>query len=249
LNEAGKPFGHPGDFMRYDPIFNSNTYEITIRNLKVGVVTSGNTGEMADFTYNTQPWAAYRDVIKEVTVKSGVSSIGASAFACLGITGIDIPATVTTIAANAFKGCNSLTDIKVYYADPTTITVDDNAFTCITDWTAINLSFPAGTEAIYQATAPWKYMLGIGVPPAGSNCDECSTVAIVEIPVESFKLSPNPTGGIVNIDNKKGEIIEIYTISGALLFKTNASVIDLRNYPSGVYLIKMGDKTGKLIKQ
>jgi hypothetical protein len=73
-------------------------------------------------------------------------------------------------------------------------------------------------------------------------------VAIAEIPVESFTLNPNPTNGIVNINNVNGEIVEVYTISGKALFKTNTSVIDLSAYPQGMYLIKMGAKVGKVIK-
>jgi hypothetical protein len=73
--------------------------------------------------------------------------------------------------------------------------------------------------------------------------------AIAEISVESFNLSPNPTKGIVNINNTNGEVVKVYTINGLLLFKTNASVIDLSAYSSGVYFVKMGDKMGKVIKQ
>jgi hypothetical protein len=69
------------------------------------------------------------------------------------------------------------------------------------------------------------------------------------LPVKSFNLSPNPTDGIVNINNTNGEVVKVYTISGTLLLRTNASVIDLKNCSSGVYLIKMGDKVGKVIKQ
>jgi hypothetical protein len=76
--------------------------------------------------------------------------------------------------------------------------------------------------------------------------DPPDTTAI--LPVKPFNLNPNPTNGIVNIDNVKGEVIDIYTISGSLLFRTNASVIDLSAYPAGVYLIRKGAKVGKLIK-
>jgi hypothetical protein len=232
-------FGYEGDFMRIDPIDGSDTYELTVRNLTLVVESPSLDGEMEDFTYETQPWAGSRDAVNEVIIRAKVSSIGASAFEGTGITKVDIPTTVTTISADAFKDCNGLTDIRVHYTDLTGITVDETAFAGITDLAAINLIVPACTEDIYQATAPWNNMTIV------DNCDE---VAIAKIPVESFKLSPNPTYGIVNIDNKKGEVIEICTISGSLLFKTNASVIDLSKYPSGVYLIKMGDKVGKLIK-
>jgi hypothetical protein len=246
IRELYPNFGYAGDFFRYDPTMNSTTYQISIRNLKLEVVA---TKEMADFSYNTQPWADFRGAIKEVTIKSGVASIGQSAFACSGITKIDIPATVTTISANAFRKCNSLNTIEVHYTDLAGITVDEDAFACIPDLTAINLIVPAGKEDIYRNTAPWKYMMGNGTAPAGSDCDECAMTAIAKIPVESFTLSPNPTDGIVNIDNPTGKEVAVYTISGTLLFKTHASVIDLRKYAPGMYLVKMGAKTGKLIKQ
>jgi hypothetical protein len=244
-------FGYAGDFMRYDPIANVDAataiaYSITIRNMKLKITAPPKA--MADFS-NMQPWADFRDAIREVTVKSGVGSIGESAFACSGITKIDIPETLTTISANAFRKCNSLATIEVHYADPTVITVDEDAFACISDLAAINLIVPAGKEDIYRNTAPWKYMMGNGTPPAiGSDCNECMT-ANIKVPVESFTLSPNPTKGIVNINNIKGEVVEVYAISGTLLFKTNASAIDLRNYSSGMYFIKMGNKAGKVIKK
>jgi hypothetical protein len=424
-------FGLAGDFFRYDPIGNvdaatSVAYSITFRNLKLE--TAAPPKEMADFTFSTQPWLDVRDAIGNVIIKSGIGSIGESAFACSGITGIDIPESVTSIGAKAFKRAHSLTDIQVHYTDLTGITADD-AFSCI-DWENINLSIPEGTEAIYEAAEPWKYMLGIGTPPAGTDCDEClipavlsvsvtpetaevmqgeteqftaevvvkdgaaqtitwkvtggntgttisasglltvaanetataltvtatstfdtdkqdeatvtvvlapavlsvsvtpktasvkqgeteqftatvtvqanadntvtwkvtggstgttisaagllsvatdetattltvtatstfdtdkhdnatitvvpAGVAIAKIPVESFTPNPNPTAGIVNINNTNGEVVEVYSISGKSLFKTNTSVIDLSAYPSGMYFIKMGDKVGKVIKQ
>jgi hypothetical protein len=204
---------------------------------------------MTDFSYNTQPWADFRGAIEEVTIKSGSGSIGQSAFACSGITKIDIPATVTTISANAFRKCNNLNTIEVHYTDLAGVTVDEDAFACITDLAAIHLIVPAGKEDMYRNTAPWKYMMGNGTAPAGSDCDECAITALAKIPVESFTINPNPTDGIVNIDNPKGEVVEVYTVSGSLLFKTNASVIDLKNYSPGVYLIKTGAKVGKVIKK
>jgi hypothetical protein len=233
-------WGYAGDFMRIDPTINSDTYEITIRNLKLEIEDAEYDGIMDDFTYATQPWAAVRDAIREVTIKPGVSSIGASVFEGTGITKADIPLTATSIAANAFKGCNSLIDIKVHYVNLTGITVDNGAFADIANLAAIKLTVPTCKEDVYQYTAPWKDM---------TIESDCGETAIAKIPVESFTINPNPTNGIVNIDNAKGEVVEIYTISGTLLFKTNASVIDLKNYSSGVYLIKMGDKVGKVIKK
>jgi hypothetical protein len=206
--------------------------------MKLEFGTSGSSGDMADFSYASQPWAAYRNAIKVVTIKSGVSSIGASAFEGIGITEVDIPATATTIAANAFKGCDSLATITVHYTSLEGVTVDESAFSAIADLSAINLIVPTGTEDIYRDTAPWKYMMDSG-----------SKTAILETSVGSLKLSPNPTDGIVNIDNASGKLVEVYSINGSLLFQTNASVVDLGRYSSGVYVIKMGNKAAKVIKR
>ena len=65
---------------------------------------------MADYNYNynngtsTAPWADYIKNITSVEIKSGVTSIGANAFAgCTNLTSVTIPSSVTTIVKFAFK--------------------------------------------------------------------------------------------------------------------------------------------------
>ena len=53
------------------------------------------------------------DYIKEETYK--VTSIGADAFKCSGITSIEIPDSITSIGENAFKDCNGLKEVHIGY--------------------------------------------------------------------------------------------------------------------------------------
>lgn len=51
--------------------------------------------------------------IKKVVIKSGVTSIGASAFErCLNLESVTIEGNITTIGSSAFSGCNNL---NIYY--------------------------------------------------------------------------------------------------------------------------------------
>ena len=43
--------------------------------------------------------------------------------------------------------------------------------------------------------------------------------------------------------------IDIYTLQGELIHSTNATRIDISNFDSGIYILKSGSKTTKLIKQ
>lgn len=101
-----------------------------------GTLTISGTGEMEDWQYLSSPW--YGDTgIKNVVIKSGVTSIGDQAFygctelqsisipdsinkvgnsafrGCAKLASVDLPAGIKAIEANVFYGCNSLTSISI----------------------------------------------------------------------------------------------------------------------------------------
>lgn len=81
-----------------------------------GTLTISGTGDMDN--YGGSPWYNY-DSVKEVIIKSGVTSIGDGAFAfCSSIESVTIPDTVVSIGIFAFDGCTSLTDITVNQGNP-----------------------------------------------------------------------------------------------------------------------------------
>ena len=76
-------------------------------------------GNMYDFTADTQPWLLFKEQIVEVTTTNTVTSIGTSAFeGCIRLSKISLGIGLEEIAANAFAGCTRLYDIYVYATYP-----------------------------------------------------------------------------------------------------------------------------------
>jgi hypothetical protein len=63
-------------------------------------------------------------------------------------------------------------------------------------------------------------------------------------------LYPNPTTSTFETINNKNKIVTLFDMNGRLLFtsKNNGAVVDLSTFTSGVYLVKVGDKFGKIVK-
>jgi hypothetical protein len=76
------------------------------------------------------------------------------------------------------------------------------------------------------------------------------TTAVETLHATSLQTYPNPTAGVVYIDNADGADAEVYTIDGTLLLRSNAATaIDLSKYAAGTYIIKVGDKVAKVVKR
>jgi uncharacterized repeat protein (TIGR02543 family) len=83
-----------------------------------------------------------------------------------------------------------------------------------------------------------------------SNNNANPTAAVETLRATSLQPYPNPTSGIVYIDNPDGEEAEVYTIDGALLLRSKAAtIIDLSKYAGGAYIIKVGNKAAKVVKE
>lgn len=78
------------------------------------IIISGN-GKMKEFFSNTDiPWYLFREKVKKLIIKEGVTSIGKYTFyACEKLVSVQIPSTVTEISEKVFTGCESLKDIML----------------------------------------------------------------------------------------------------------------------------------------
>ena len=79
-----------------------------------GDLTISGTGDMADFAATGAPWAEYREQIKLVIVRQGVTSIGSSAFQdCKNLETVSLPGSMTALGKAAFLRCGELTNVKL----------------------------------------------------------------------------------------------------------------------------------------
>jgi uncharacterized repeat protein (TIGR02543 family) len=73
--------------------------------------------------------------------------------------------------------------------------------------------------------------------------------AVATVSVATLRVYPNPTTGLVYIDNPAGAEAEVYTLGGILVLRSKAAVIDLSQHATGTYIIKVGSKSAKVLKQ
>jgi len=96
-------------------------------------------------------------------------------------------------------------------------------------------NFPFVDINIGTIDANITYCLGLGLE---SNT---STLKI--------ELYPNPTNKYLNILSNESLIKEIYNGLGEQIISTKNKVIDLSNYPNGIYFVQLKNGNGKLISQ
>ena len=110
---------------------------------KTNVIIPGSVESICDYAF------AYSN-LKNVTIGTGVTSIGSSTFyGCNGLESITIPANVTNIGTNAFFGCTNLRNITIA-TDKVSNTISNN-WTNRFSATNLNVTFLAdvGDYALY----------------------------------------------------------------------------------------------------
>ena len=72
---------------------------------------------MFDYSSSSDvPWYGYKDDITSVTIGPGVTSVGADAFSCCSsMTEVIIPETLTAVHDSAFSGCAEGTEPSVRF--------------------------------------------------------------------------------------------------------------------------------------
>ena len=114
-----------------------------------GTLTIQGSGEMT-----SNPWSSYKDDIKTVIIKEGLTSIrGWAFFGCSGLTSVTIPNSVTSIGGAAFNGCSALTSVTI----PNSVTsIEGYAFSGCSGLTSVTI--PNSVTSIgYHAFSgsPW----------------------------------------------------------------------------------------------
>lgn len=173
-----------------------------------------------------------------------------------GITTYNVPSTVTSIGG-LFLGWNdNLVHVQVNWdaTQLTALTHDDPKinffrFRSGNSWATNTkkLYVPIGTKSDYLAHVQWG-QFGTDNIIEGTAPVVLSTQTIDE---SYTSIYPNPTNGIVTINNSKQEnmTITVYDINGSTLSTTTKSQVNISNLASGIYIFKIATKNGEVVKR
>ena len=179
---------------------------------------------------------------KVTTLGEGVL-YGASAMKSL-----ELPTSLTAIAADAFHNCSGLTSIKVHNPKPVDLSKMSGVFDGI-DKTKCILYVPTGTKAAYQAASSWKDFTNIvefGTTTGLENVQNNNA---------SLTIAGNPVQGseavLTFAEAGEGAVVRVSDLSGKTLLKqviatgSTTATLSVGNLSKGVYLVNYTDNTGK----
>ena len=177
--------------------------------------------------------------LTNVIIGNGITTISQYAFYhCEGLARIEIPHNVTTIEYAAFGYCIALDSIFCKATEHPTLSTYGDVFLN----TPENKVFivPCGVQETYKSADGWKDFTDI--------IEDCS--GIEEIAHKNaITIYPNPAHdkvtiegkGEITITNSLGQVVK--EIKDNNVYKT----IDIKDLESGVYYIKIGNTTQKLV--
>ena len=187
----------------------------------------------------------YCSGLTSVTIPNSVTSIGGSAFyGCSGLTSVTIPNSVTSIGEGAFYECSGLTSIVSNAVVPPAL--GNEVFT---NPNSCNVTVPCGSLEAYTSSQWNNYF--------PNRIEEDCSSALQEVEsTREFVVYPNPARGfaivefealqersLLRIADLGGRVIKTFDLST----DTESVRLDLRDLPSGVYTLMIGNTTKKLI--
>ena len=174
-----------------------------------------------------------------------VTSIGDRAFYyCSGLTSVTIPNGVTSIGGSAFYGCTGLTSVVSNAIVPPAL--GNEVFTYPN---SCNVTVPCGSLEAYTSSQWNNYF--------PNRIEEDCSSALQEVEsTREFVVYPNPARGfaivefetlqehsLLRIADLGGRVIKTFDLAAG----TESVRLDLRDIPSGVYTLMIGNTTKKLI--
>ncbi|MDR0574496.1 MAG: leucine-rich repeat domain-containing protein [Tannerella sp.] len=179
--------------------------------------------------------------LTSITVPEGVTSIEGWVFLdCIGLTSVTIPASVTSIGDRAFFGCSSLTSVT--NRNPKPQEINSNVFGYVV-LSAVALYVPAGSIEAYRGADVWKGFEMIAGITAIETLRTESGVSIYPNPVaESFRIKGVAAPTQATVTDLSGRAVLTQMVEGD-------EPVAVGHLPRGVYIVRVGGKTVKVIKK
>jgi hypothetical protein len=117
-------------------------------------------------------------------------------------------------------------------------------------WYVNGVLIPGATQQFYTPTSNGVYYCRVG---NANNCFSLSpnynllTLSVNNLSAPRLQLYPNPTTGLVSLDNFTDGILYVYNALGQLIIQQTTSPIDLSKQANGIYHIRAYNSAQELI--
>jgi hypothetical protein len=117
-------------------------------------------------------------------------------------------------------------------------------------WYVSGVMIPGATQQYYTPTSNGVYYCRVGNE---NNCYNLSpnynllTLSVNDLATPILQLYPNPTTGLVSLDNFTDGVLYVYNALGQLIIQQTTSPIDLSKQANGVYHIRAYNSAQELI--
>ncbi len=178
-------------------------------------------------------WYMYRETVADVTVSSGVTSIGGYAFyGCSNLVSIDVPDTVNYFGAHAFDGCSSVGSVAI--PDGTTV-IGSSAFRGCSSLASAAIPGSVsslGTYAFYGCSGMTLSLAGTFTSIGAYTFYGCSSITAVTIPATVTSISETAFQGCTAVKSYAlSGPSSVFHVADDVLFRTSGNILVL--YPAG----------------
>ena len=166
------------------------------------ILTITGSDDLAGYTIGGAPWEAYRESIRGIDIKDGVTSIGIGTFCgCVSLTSVIIPGSVKIIGDNAFSGCESLSNVRISEG---VISIGNYAFQNCTLLKEITIP-ESVTEIGERAFFTCQNLMTITIPKNVTVIGEgafCNCTRLTEINVDEGNTTYSSEDGVLFNEGK-----------------------------------------------
>ena len=173
-----------------------------------------------------------RSGLSSVAIPAGIDTISDGAFGdCWNLASITLPSSVKAIGEIAFFACRNLRDLTVGIKTPPVISKHVFEGVPVAN---VTLTVPKGSKAAYAAAPVWKEFKQIAE----------STVANAAVPEARIYAAE----GLVYLTLPQAATVRIYNLNGVLVRSLTAPAgLTTVALPTGIYIVRTGDKTEKVL--
>ena len=177
--------------------------------------------------------------LSSVTIPNSVTSIGGHVFdGCQKLTNVTIGNAVQSIGYWAFGHCQELSDVYCYAEYVPQTNIDAFEYSLI-DYATLHV--PENSMSSYKSTTPWSgFKEVVAISPSGISKLEASETSVK---CEGDQLT------VEGIND--GQIVDVYSLNGekhgSAIGKNGAARIDTNVRPGSIVVVKMGEKSVKVI--